>query len=108
MSVRAYARLADVPAATDLAVVATPAAAVPGVLAECAEAGVKGALVLSAGSRDGGPDAAELGRRVAEQLRGRPMRVLGPGSIGFVCSRTGINATVAPAKVRPGAAGFVG
>src|SRR5262245_35490434 len=55
----AYASVADVPGAIDLAVIATPAATVPGLIRECAEAGAGGAIVISAGFRETG----EEGRR---------------------------------------------
>ena len=108
LGVRAYPSLGDVPAPIDLAVVAAPGPAVPGVLRECAAAGVKGAVVLAAGLGEGGPERVELRRQVAEQARDWPLRVLGPDSIGVVSSRTGINVSFAPAQVRPGAVGYVG
>ena len=37
------------PAGVDLAVIATPAVTVPQIVKECAEAGVKGAIIISAG-----------------------------------------------------------
>lgn len=45
----AYPQLADVPAQIDLAVIATPAATVPGIISECLRAKVSGAIIISAG-----------------------------------------------------------
>ena len=56
LGVKAYRSLAALPEPADLAVIANPAAEVPGVLAECAAAGVKGAVVLSADPRECGPE----------------------------------------------------
>ena len=48
------------PTAVDLALIATPAVTVPGVVKECAEAGVKGAVILSAGFTECGPEGRKL------------------------------------------------
>src|SRR5438309_8162371 len=49
LGVKAYPTLKDVPAAVDLAVVVTPAAAVPAVIGQCADLRIPGAIVISAG-----------------------------------------------------------
>jgi acetyltransferase len=107
LGVRAYPGLRDTPRPVELAIVATPAATVPDVLAECAAAGVKGAVVISSGFRGCGSDGAELERRLAEQLRPRALRVLGPNCFGVACPRTGLNATFAPAPARRGGVGLI-
>jgi acetyltransferase len=107
LGVPTYPRLADVPRDVELAVVATPAPTVPGVVAECVAAGVKGAVILSPGFGGLEPAGAELERRIAAQLRQSDLRVLGPNCLGVACSYTGINATCAPRMVRPGTVGFI-
>ena len=47
-ALKAYPSILDTNAAVDLAVIAIPIAAVPGVVKECAEAGVEGAIIISA------------------------------------------------------------
>src|SRR5687767_12786170 len=49
LGIRAYPTIADVPDQVDLAVIVTPAPSVPGVVDECVQAGVKGAIIISAG-----------------------------------------------------------
>ena len=46
--------------------IATPATTVPSVIAECVQTGVKGAIVISAGFREIGPEGVELERRLLE------------------------------------------
>ena len=46
-----YHSIESVPEAVDLAVIATPANTVPGVIRECVEAGVPAAIIISAGFR---------------------------------------------------------
>ncbi len=107
LGIKAYPDIAAVPDAVDLAVVATPAATVPGIIAACSDAGVRGAIILSAGFRESGPAGAELEERVrAEARRGR-MRLIGPNCLGVMSPPTGLNATFASAMARPGSVAFI-
>ena len=65
--VQAYASIADTPEPPDLAVVCTPAAAVPDVVRTCGEAGVGAVVVISAGFRETGEEGAALEREVARR-----------------------------------------
>src|SRR5208283_5609984 len=52
LGIKAYPSIAAVPEKVDLAVVVTPAPTVPPIIGQCADAGVKGAIVISAGFRE--------------------------------------------------------
>jgi acetyltransferase len=107
LSIKAYPTLADVPAKIDLAVVVTPASAVPGVIGQCADLGIPGAVIISAGFREVGATGAELERRtLAEARRGR-MRIIGPNCLGVMSPASGLNATFAAAMARPGNVAFL-
>ena len=101
------ATVGNIPGGVDLAVVCTPAVTVPEVVSECAAAGVKAAIVISAGFRELGPQGQELERQVAERLRGRRMRLVGPNCLGVMNPHTGLNATFAQALARPGNVAFL-
>jgi len=96
-----------IPEPVDLAVITTPAATVPGVVGECVAAGVKAAVVISAGFRELGEAGQELERQVAERLRGSRMRLIGPNCLGVMNPHTGLNATFAQAIARPGNVAFL-
>lgn len=103
----AYPDVASIPERVDLAVVVTPAATVPGVVADCVKAGVRGAIIISAGFKEIGPAGQDLERRIlAEARRGR-MRIIGPNCLGVMNPRTGLNATFASAMAQPGRVAFV-
>src|SRR5690242_1921727 len=53
-SLRCYPAVSAIGSGVDLAVIATPAQTVPGVIADCASAGVKAAVIISAGFRETG------------------------------------------------------
>jgi acetyltransferase len=107
LGAHAYPSLVAAPVAAELAVVTSPAADVPGILRACAAAGVKGAILMSAGGRESDPAGAEQCRQVVEELRGGSLRVLGPGCLGVTCPRTGLNATLAGGLVPRGNVGFL-
>jgi acetyltransferase len=102
LGIKAYPSISDVPAKVDLAVIVAPAQAVPGIIRECVDAGVDGAVVISAGFRETGPEGAELERRVLEEARRGRMRVVGPNCLGVMKPPTGLNATFAGAVARAG------
>ncbi|MGQ9476116.1 MAG: acetate--CoA ligase family protein [Actinomycetota bacterium] len=79
-----YARVADVPGKPDLAVVIVPAEAVPGVLEELADRGIKHVIVESAGFAETGEEGRRLQERCREIVRRRGIRVIGPNCVGVV------------------------
>ena len=107
LGIHAYPNIAQVPEQVDLAVVVTPASTVPGIIRECVDAGVKGAIVISAGFKECGAQGAELEHQVlAEAQRGK-LRIIGPNCLGVMSPITGLNATFAGSMARPGSVGFV-
>jgi len=107
LGVMAYPKLADVPEPIDLAVVVTPAATVPDVIGECASAGVRGAIVISAGFKEVGPAGAALEQRVLEEARRGRIRLIGPNCLGVMNPPRGLNATFAGRMALPGSVGFL-
>ena len=102
LGIKAYPSVSEVPARVDLAVIVAPAPAVPDIIGECVEAGVAGAIIISAGFRETGPEGVELERRVLEEARRSRMRIIGPNCLGVMRPPTGFNATFAGAIARPG------
>jgi acetyltransferase len=100
--IRAFPSIAAVPEKVDLAVIATPAATVPGIVRECVQAGVPGAVILSAGFKECGASGAELERQILAEARRGPMRIIGPNCLGVMLPYTGFNATFASVLARPG------
>lgn len=94
-SVGGVAAVADVgalPQAVDLAVIAAPAASVPAIIRQCGARGVRGAVIVSAGFREGGEAGAALERELLAEARSHGLRLLGPNSFGLVRPEIGLNA----------------
>jgi acetyltransferase len=107
LGIKAYPNIAAVPEKVDLAVIVTPAGAVPQVVGECADAGVKGAIIISAGFKEMGPPGVELEARVLAAARRGKMRLIGPNCLGVMNPLTGLNATFAAGMARPGNVAFI-
>jgi acetyltransferase len=104
---RTCAKISDVPGKVDLAVVVTPAPTVPDVVGECVDAGVRAAVVISAGFKERGEEGAALELRVQEQLRRGTLRLVGPNCLGVMNPSLGMNATFAQDIARPGNVAFL-
>ena len=107
LGIKAYPSIGAVLETVDLAVIATPAPTVPGIIAECVAAGVRGAIIISAGFKERGPEGAELERRVLEEARRGRMRLIGPNCLGAMMPPSGLNATFAATIARPGNVAFI-
>src|SRR4029453_14942243 len=108
-SVVAYPSIAGVPGPVDLAVAAVPAAAVVGTAEECAAAGVRALVVLSAGFAETGPEGSQRQAQLLRVCREAGMRPIGPSSLGFATPnpKVGGDATLGPAMPLPGRVGFL-
>ena len=107
--VRAYASIADVPGTIDLALIAVPAPAVLQVARECAEKGVLGLVVISAGfSEVAGGDGGSQQDELVALARRNGMRIIGPNCMGVVNTNPSVrmNGTFAPFVPPPGRVGF--
>ena len=104
---KAYASLADIDEPVDLAVVATPANSIPGIVEECGERGVKAMLILSAGFRETGPAGRQLEDEVTRLVRQYGIRLMGPNCLGIIRPDIGLNITFGNNQARPGNLAFV-
>ncbi len=107
LGIKAYPSISEVPEQIDLAVIVSPAPTVPGIMRECAEAGVEAAIVVSAGFKEAGEEGAELERQVLEEARRGRMRVVGPNCLGVMSPVSGLNATFAGSMALPGNVAFL-
>ncbi len=107
LGIRGYRTLGDIPERIELAVVTTPAASVPEVISECIAAGVRAAIIVSAGFRETGPKGLELELEIKKRLAGSRLRVIGPNCLGVMNPVTGLNATWAHTIARPGNVAFI-
>ena len=106
--IQAFKDIDSLPHAPDLAVICTPAPTVPGIIAQCGEAGTRGVVIISAGFREIGEEGRELERKVVEQQSKFPgMRMIGPNCLGIIVPGIHLNASFAAATPDKGHIGFI-
>jgi acetyltransferase len=96
-----FARPADLPEAPDLAVICTPPATVPGLVAELGRLGTRAAIVMTAGL------GADQKQAVLDAARPHLLRVLGPNCLGLLTPHLGLNASFAHTDALAGDIAFV-
>lgn len=107
LGIKAYPTVKDVPEAVDLAIIATPAPTVPEIIRQCVDAGVKGAIILSAGFKEAGFAGSELEQQICAELKRSKLRIIGPNCLGLMNPHYGLNATFASTMALPGNVGFI-
>jgi acetyltransferase len=107
LGIKSYPSIAAVPEKVDLAVLATDPETIPGLISECVESGVKGAIILSAGFKEIGPAGLRMEEEILLNARRGGMRVIGPNCLGVMSPLTGLNATFAVGMARAGNIAFI-
>jgi acetyl coenzyme A synthetase (ADP forming)-like protein len=108
-SVRAYKSILDIPGPVDLAVIVVPAKLTLQAARECAEKGVHGMVVITAGFGETGPAGKELQKELLAIAREAGIRVVGPNCMGVINTHEDVrmNATFSPNAPIPGNVGFL-
>ncbi len=104
---KSYQTIGDIPERIDLAVIATPAKVVPGLVEECGQAGVGGLVILSAGFAEAGEAGQRMYQEILKTAKKYHMRVIGPNCLGFINPSMGINASFAADMALPGKIAFI-
>ena len=108
-ALRAYGSIAEVPERVDLAVIVVPAAQVCEVAGECAAAGVRALLVISAGFAETGREGKRDQDALVDVCRDAGMRLIGPNCFGVfnTSPEVRLNATFAARPPLPGRVSFL-
>jgi acetate---CoA ligase (ADP-forming) len=95
---KAYASARDLPPGVDLAVIAVPAPAVPAVVDDCAAAGVRSLVVITAGFAEAGADGWAAQEALTDKVRKHGMRMVGPNCMGVLNTNASVrlNASFSP------------
>ncbi len=101
-----YSDIASLPGTPDLAVICTPPATIPRLIAQLGEKGTKAAVVIT-----GGLNPAPGGRSLAQEMLAAAhphwLRILGPNCLGLLVPKSGLNASFAHTDGLPGKLAFV-
>ena len=101
LGLQAFAKITEVKAEIDLALIMLPAGSVEAALVECGEAGVKIVIVMSSGFAES-DEAGELAQvRLVEIAKRTGMRLVGPNCIGSVGGAKKLVASFSPVFSAP-------
>ncbi|MFQ6128259.1 MAG: acetate--CoA ligase family protein [Thermoplasmata archaeon] len=108
-SIRAYSSVLDIPDDVDLAVIVVPSEYVIDVMEECAEKGIRGAVVITAGFKEIGGKGIELEQELLRLIRKHRIATIGPNCMGIINTSPGIkmDATFAPTYALHGKTAFM-
>ena len=100
-----FDEITELPKIPDLAVVCSPAATAPDVVAELGRFGVKAALVLTSNQ---GHRQTNYKARLLEAAQSSGIRVMGPECMGILVPSRKLNASYAPQNIKPGKVAYIG
>ncbi|NCA85257.1 MAG: bifunctional acyl-CoA synthetase/GNAT family N-acetyltransferase [Clostridia bacterium] len=107
LGIPCYPNVKSLPKTPDLAVITTNARAVPQIIEECGEAGIKGVIIMSAGFKEVGAEGRELENQVKQIVKKYEMRVIGPNCLGIIIPGQKLNISFANSMPLAGSVAFI-
>ncbi|HUL41538.1 MAG TPA: bifunctional acetate--CoA ligase family protein/GNAT family N-acetyltransferase [Burkholderiales bacterium] len=99
---RSYPTIQAIGEHVELAVIVTPPAAVAPVIDSCGAAGVKAAVIITAGFAEAGEEGRKLQREMMERAKKHGIRIVGPNCLGIIRPSIGLNATFSKSGAKIG------
>jgi acetate---CoA ligase (ADP-forming) len=88
---RAYPSVLAIPGPVDLAVLTVPAEAAADVLRQCGEKGIRGAVVITAGFAESGPQGEQRQAELLQAAHDAGIRFIGPNCNGMWSASSGLS-----------------
>lgn len=104
---KCYPSLEAIDGSIDLVVIITPARTVPGIIDQCVAKGAKGAIIISAGFKELGPEGLALENEVLKRAKTGNLRIVGPNCLGIMNPLMNMNATFAATMAHKGNVAFI-
>src|SRR6056297_2796803 len=93
MDIEAVSNVKEIKGEVDLALIATPAKTVPGIVDECGEAGIQAGIVISAAFSETGKEGKKIEQELNKKRKKHNMRILGPNCLGAIRPASNLNLT---------------
>nr|NQU92339.1 bifunctional acetate--CoA ligase family protein/GNAT family N-acetyltransferase [Bacteroidota bacterium] len=107
LGIPCYPTVKSLPKVPDLAVIITGASAVPQIIEECGEVGIKGVIIMSAGFKEIGEEGRALEMTVMDIVKKYDMRVIGPNCLGIIVPGQNMNISFAATMPKAGHVAFI-
>lgn len=102
LGIQAYDSVVNIPGLVDLAVIAVSAPQVPAVIRQCAQKGVRAAVVVAGGFAETGEGGSELEANLVKVAREGGIRFIGPNSMGHADTSSQLSTLAWTGEVAPG------
>jgi acetyltransferase len=96
VGIKTYKDVKNIGKNVDLAIIATPRENVPRITRDCADLGIKGAIVVPQGFADADTEGKALQDQLTQIARDRGFRILGPNTLGIVNAFSGFTSSFMP------------
>jgi acyl-CoA synthetase (NDP forming) len=103
----AYRTVREVPGPVDLGILTTPLERVPQVVEDCARKGLKGLVVVTSGFGETGSEGRSLERQMVSRCRESGMVLVGPNTMGVLCTHSRFFATGTHSRPGKGSVAFI-
>lgn len=107
LGLKTYRSVKEIARPVELAIIATPREEVPRIVHECADAGIKGAVVVPQGFADAGDQGRVLQEQLAKIAAENAIRILGPNTLGVSNSFSGFTTSFMPLRREKGPIGVI-
>ena len=104
---RCYANVGLAPRGVDLGIIAVPKQHALEAVEQCAAAGVKSLVVITAGFAESGDEGKALQKTLVERVRAHGMRMVGPNCMGVINANPAVSMNASFSPIMP-PAGHVG
>ena len=91
LGLKVYPSVTQVPEKIDLAIIMINAQAVPSVIEDCGDKGIRAIIVVSDGFAERNQEGSRLQNEIVNIARQRGMRIIGPNTAGIVNTTNGFN-----------------
>ncbi len=107
LDLRCYPNITSISEHVDLAVIATPAKTVAGIVEACGKMGVDGVTIISAGFKEIGEEGKKLEEEISEIRKKYGLRIIGPNCVGVIRPHIGLNTSFLKVDPAPGNIAFI-
>ena len=104
---KCYPDLQSIGETPELAVIIIPAKFVPGMMQQCAKAGVKSVIIITAGFKEVGEEGRELEKQIVQIARKAGIRIIGPNCLGIIAPANKLNASFGGDLPAEGVIGYI-
>lgn len=104
---KCYPDLKSIGEVPELVIIVVPAKAVPSIMRQCADSGVKSVVIITAGFKEVGEEGKALEQEVVQIAKQSGIRVIGPNCLGVIVPANKLNASFGTDLPKAGLTGYL-